>query len=202
MEDIRTLPAEPVGEHLSDDEFISYSMEMLPEEEVERVDAHLASCPDCAEQMEQLLEASEAWSGEQGKQRFATLRQRVLESPKIELVGTPADILHSIPISAFEKLAAKTSKTSYMTTEEVLEERRTKGGERRVIRKEGYIIIRFASPDLKTEGQQIRVTVGDFQRESGLTKIAPDLVGAEIQITQEEWNAFPNHETLCFERID
>lgn len=61
--DIRALPSEPVGDHLTDDQLISYAMEALAPEEVEGLDAHLASCPDCTSEMERLLDTSEAWRG-------------------------------------------------------------------------------------------------------------------------------------------
>jgi anti-sigma factor RsiW len=73
----RAVPAEPVGDHLSDEEFIGYAMETLTTKEVQRVDEHLASCPDCAAEMEPLVAASEVWRGEPGKQRLAALRERL-----------------------------------------------------------------------------------------------------------------------------
>lgn len=75
--EIRALPGKPVGDHLfSDDEFISYAMETLEPQQIERIDAHLASCPECATEMERLVEAAEVWRGEQGEQRLAALWAR------------------------------------------------------------------------------------------------------------------------------
>jgi hypothetical protein len=80
IEDVRALPDEPIGDHLTDDDFIGYDMGTLTAEEVKQVDAHLASCSDCAMEMERLMEAWQVWRGEQGKQRLAALRKRLLAS--------------------------------------------------------------------------------------------------------------------------
>lgn len=59
--DLRALPDTPIGAHLSDDEFIGYTMEALEPRGIERLDTHLASCPDCAAEMERLVDAAEVW---------------------------------------------------------------------------------------------------------------------------------------------
>jgi hypothetical protein len=62
--DLRALPDRPVGAHLSDDEFIDYTMETLEPPEIERLDTHLASCMDCVAEMERLVGAAEIWAKE------------------------------------------------------------------------------------------------------------------------------------------
>lgn len=64
--EIRALPRKPVGDHLSDDEFIGYTLETLDPQHFERVDGHLASCPECTTEMKRLIEASEEWRYQQG----------------------------------------------------------------------------------------------------------------------------------------
>lgn len=76
----RAMPTEPIGAHLSDEEFIGYAMQTLRQEDVSRIDEHLATCPDCTVEVERLLEGAEAWSGEQGEQRLARLRDRMYET--------------------------------------------------------------------------------------------------------------------------
>ena len=69
--DLRALPGEPVGEHLSDEEFVGYTMEALQPPAIGRLDTHLASCPECATEMERLVEAAQGWDEE----RLAHLRE-------------------------------------------------------------------------------------------------------------------------------
>lgn len=62
LDDLGALPEETVGEHLSDDQFISYSLSILSPEETSIVEQHLTSCSECTTEMEHLLEAAEAWN--------------------------------------------------------------------------------------------------------------------------------------------
>lgn len=75
-DDLRNIPDTPPGSHLSDDEFVNYVMEHLSEEEVKRIDLHLAACEPCAAEMERLLEGAESWSGITGEQRMADVRRK------------------------------------------------------------------------------------------------------------------------------
>ncbi|MCS7221810.1 MAG: zf-HC2 domain-containing protein [Anaerolineae bacterium] len=54
----RGLPAQPVGEHLTDGEFIAYVMGTLSADEVARLDIHLDSCLACAAEVERLQEVA------------------------------------------------------------------------------------------------------------------------------------------------
>jgi len=67
---------EPMGNHLSEDDFVEYAMEALSENDVKRIDAHLESCTECAIKMENLLEKSEIWEGEKGQQRVNASKNR------------------------------------------------------------------------------------------------------------------------------
>ncbi|MBI4033018.1 MAG: hypothetical protein HY377_00645 [Candidatus Blackburnbacteria bacterium] len=71
--DLRAIPAEPVGNHLTTDEFVGYMLEELEDEEVKKLDVHLSSCETCCIEMERLLEGAEAWRGEEGEKRLANL---------------------------------------------------------------------------------------------------------------------------------
>ena len=54
LEDLSALPDSPEGDHLDDSEFAGYSLELLPREETDRVNRHLASCPECLAEMGRL----------------------------------------------------------------------------------------------------------------------------------------------------
>lgn len=58
LEDLKDLPAEPESEHLSDEQFAGYATRSLLPEEHRRAHVHLASCPRCLAQVEQLLEVA------------------------------------------------------------------------------------------------------------------------------------------------
>jgi hypothetical protein len=86
LSDVRASQTAPIGDHLSDDESIGYAMGSLTADEVQRVDEHLASCPDCAAEAERLLSASDVWSGQQGASRLASLQGRVRKEIETEVV--------------------------------------------------------------------------------------------------------------------
>jgi hypothetical protein len=54
LDDLRQVSDSPEGVHLDDSEFAGYSLGLLHREETDRVDRHLASCPDCLDEMERL----------------------------------------------------------------------------------------------------------------------------------------------------
>jgi cell division protein FtsA len=66
----RLLPPEQAGKHLSDGEFIGYLM----------VSEHLASCPQCNEEMNRLAEAAEAWRTPQTEERRLALLLQIKEA--------------------------------------------------------------------------------------------------------------------------
>lgn len=105
--DIRALPSEPVGEHLMDDEFIDYTMEALAPPEFARLDTHLASCPECAAEMERLMEASEVWRGAQGGQRLARLRERALAT--VQAVPAVPSPTRKVPWTGLQAVLEKIS---------------------------------------------------------------------------------------------
>jgi cell division protein FtsA len=70
LKGLRLSPLENVGGHLTDEEFVGY---MLIEE-------HLATCPDCADEVKQLAEATEAWQLTESNDRRLELRDRVKAS--------------------------------------------------------------------------------------------------------------------------
>lgn len=57
LADIRAIPDQPVGDHLTEEQFIGYAVDSLTAEEQSVVETHVISCDDCAEQMERLCEA-------------------------------------------------------------------------------------------------------------------------------------------------
>ena len=64
-DDVLSTPVAKVSAHLSDEEFVEYSLDLLPSERVAELDSHLASCEECNEKMIRLLDATESRLGEQ-----------------------------------------------------------------------------------------------------------------------------------------
>jgi len=58
---LREVPDDLVGDHLSDDEFVRYTIGELSEEEALKVDRHLESCLECTIEMERLIEGHGEW---------------------------------------------------------------------------------------------------------------------------------------------
>jgi len=112
LKSLSAQPVEPVGSHLSDDEFIDYALESLGADEVRRVDEHLESCSDCAASMGELLEAAEAWRGARGKERLAGLRGRLRSGAHeraVAAAATPGSPVARLREALAELLAAPTA---------------------------------------------------------------------------------------------
>ena len=86
LSELRKLPNSPCGEHLSEGDFIGYAMGWLEPQRVARLDPHLASCPDCACELEQLMEPSAFWTSAEARQRVEALQEAVLAAA-VETTG-------------------------------------------------------------------------------------------------------------------
>jgi hypothetical protein len=119
IRELLAIPDKPVGNHLTEDEAINYSMESLSDEEEKRVDTHLSSCLNCAAEMEQFITESAVWDGPEGAKRLENLRdiilakmadaqkaagakaamakaQKVAGAKAASIQGSPADILKGL----------------------------------------------------------------------------------------------------------
>jgi hypothetical protein len=199
--DIRARPAQPVGDHLSDDECIGYAMETLPAEQVARVDTHLAACPDCAIEMERLLEASEAWCGEPGKQRLAALRERLIgQLPTSEQLSLRERLVLDLQeaVENWQKLFSGRKLAWAASTDE--EDRRkiwnwqSDDGLLRghaVLERNGKLTFRFVSKELGLEGERFSLRLGHLRREVVLRRVAETEVGAKVIVPAHERPADP-----------
>jgi hypothetical protein len=204
--DVRTVPAEPVGDHLSDDLFIGYATETLTMEEVQQIDQHLASCPDCTAEMEPLVAASEVWRGEPGKQRLAALRERLQEHLRpVTLPGPPlrerlADWLRPMNESLqalFERKPAKRANEELAEwplaaatygDREIWKWQSEDGILRghAVLEANGDLTFRFASKDLRLEGSRFYLRLGSLRREVVLQRVSETEVGDEVDVPRHE----------------
>jgi hypothetical protein len=78
VEPLYALNDKPLGEHPPAEECVNYLMDMLTPQETEEIDQHLATCPDCVARMDHLAAEFDKWCGNQGNNRLASLRRRLL----------------------------------------------------------------------------------------------------------------------------
>jgi hypothetical protein len=177
--------------HLTEDEFVSFVLEDLPEELEQEVDGHIERCISCAQQLEDFYTAQEQFPAEEwAAQRnafVAGLRQRVF--------GTRT-LLISWPDVAFGIAAqAPTVEDGQVETEHgTLRWRKVKD-------QVGNLTVRFGSHAMELEGRRLRLTAGNLQREVVLGRVAPNQVGVEIFITRDERAQLPEDVALSVELI-
>jgi hypothetical protein len=201
MDDLRALPPVPVGDCLSDDEFIGYATETLSAEQVERLDKHLGSCPACATEMERLLQGAEAWSGEQGTQRLAALEARVqAQMAAAEQLASPPAPPPWQGLKAALQDAKESLRALFMhpapqfAAAPVTESRRIWDWQSRegvlrghaVLEANGDLTFRFSSGDLSLQDSRFYLRVGSLRREVILRPVSGSEVGAEISIPRHE----------------
>jgi anti-sigma factor RsiW len=192
--DLRELPAEAVGEHLTDDEFIGYVSEELSTEEVPRLDKHLASCAACAGEVERLFEVSQAWQSAQGAARLTALRWRIRSQQALNRL---ADALsRKQPDFAFQAAHAATAQAWRGETE---------GGLLHWFIEEdpdsSDLIIRLDSVELALEGAKLRLTAGEWRSDVVLSRVASDQVGAEALLPSAECINLPPGTLLLVEVV-
>ena len=96
-----TLPREPLGAHLNDEESAGYASEVLSDADVERVEMHLAACPKCCAEVERLLEAAEAWRDLNIKETIGALQAGGIRSTSVE--SSPEYLLSSAVSAAMRE---------------------------------------------------------------------------------------------------
>lgn len=187
----RGLPTQPVGDHLTDEEFIAYAMGTLPADEVARLDVHLDSCLECAAEVERLQEAAAFWDSPEGRQRLANLRERVLKKlipPLWERLA--AALRNLVLLPNVGRAGAPAWAATYIRPQDG----QTEDGVLRwriVEDEEGNLVVRFGSHHLELEGVRVSLQAGDWTAEAVLAPVAPDQVGAEITIPWEERERLP-----------
>lgn len=180
----RAMPAEPVGAHLSDDEFIGYATEALSTEEMQRIDEHLASCLDCTVEIERLLETSKVWQGEQGKQRLAALRQRVFGTStlweRLRAFLEPFSYPLALQPEFFAPREPLEMESQDKTCGLFIEEKPNRD-----------VIVRLDATTAALAGATICLSAGSWQREVRLEPATADEVEVEVVITRAERAALP-----------
>ncbi len=194
----RNLPTEPIGDHPTDDDFIGYTMETLTAEEAQLVDAHLASCSDCAIEMEQMLEGTEVWRGEQGKQRFAALRERLLKSlsESTQATAPPRPSLWERFHIALRQFFYRLNPAPQYGTPQEPQDFEWEEGGIFVVNENGRVIVRVDSPEMELEGAEVCFYAGEWQRVVPLRGVPGVGVVAEVVISPDDPDAPPPNAIL------
>jgi hypothetical protein len=96
-----THPHEPPGTHLTDEESAGYASAVLSDADVQRVEMHLALCPECCAEVEHLLEAAETWRDLDIKETIAALQAGGIASTSVE--SSPEYLLSSAVSAAMRE---------------------------------------------------------------------------------------------------
>jgi hypothetical protein len=199
---------QPLGEHITDDEAIGYAMKALSAEAVQRVDQHLAACPDCVVAVEQLVTATHFWNSAPGEARLDSLRERirsgVLKKQPQRAASQKVGLINSAIANWFRSFNLAIAGA---TTTTLLVKAKTDDGSLRwnIEEDEDHnLTIRFGSHALELEGMLLRLSAGDWHAERRLAKRDPrdNQVGAKFFISRAEREQMPAETVLQVELIN
>lgn len=195
MSDLPDLSQELAAAHLTDEEMIGYAMELISHDDTLRIDAHLASCIQCASAMEHLLEVEQAWRGEPGQNRLTALHKRVLASQPSLLARLIARLAQALRQAQQDwqkersksRLTPLVTATSQKRSGQTLLEWQTEDGQ-----VEGHIIlepngdwtIRFFSDNVDLEGTGFWLLLDQSQREDDRFK--REVILQRVSLTEVE----------------
>lgn len=165
---LRRIPAKPQGPHLTDEEMAWYSMDAVSVEELQRLDAHLASCESCAGSLEEVLDATSP-AGEWRGQIAA------LWSDVKHVFASPAAPATLLPECAGDVIFEG------QTDDGTLEWQGLRTEDKRRLR------IAFSSSSDVWLGTRITLKRGDFARLITLTDQGAGAAGGDVVIDADEW---------------
>ncbi len=203
-ESLRATLSNSLTPCLTDEEFVEYTMALLSHDDTRRIRDHLASCEECAEEANRLVEGASAWQGKQGEQRLTALRQKIesqwtlatppaLEEPQSFIAKMREELrrfLESVsydlgfatsahggaPPQPLDRASANESFSLFIKED-----------------KERNVVIRIAAlaPELE-EPITIRLSAGEaWRKEAVLARIDDDQIGAEVMIPFAERKNLP-----------
>ncbi|MCH8294164.1 hypothetical protein IH992_24040 [Candidatus Poribacteria bacterium] len=203
MTDLRAVPDETVGEHLAEDQFVDYTMEVLPPAEVNRLDGHLMSCEACRTEVARLIEGDQVWRTEAGIKRLDALTARWLEGPTMSPDPPWWEYLANFlaQINAAWKLTFQTERLAAADStdapgNQVLEWRSEDEGGNLILERNGDLIFSFSSTNLDLNGKSAILQVGSTEvpvvwRKWGDTRVvARVVVPSEYRSLEDVRRAF------------
>jgi hypothetical protein len=176
--EVSAVPRELVGAHLTDDQFLGYSMNppLLGEREMSEANAHLASCDECLGHMEHLFEIAEALPQTQQAQAGRARSVDKLAGWLRDLPSCPA----ALPVAAAS----------------VLEHTSPDGSEHILIADDGEQNLRVVVSSYDEGLQGARMFIEPFGSSIVFERVAPDQVGGEVVIPRSERLGLPMEATV------
>ena len=89
MRDLGNVLSEPMSRAPSDEELIKYALGRVTPKEKATIEGHVAASSACAARLDRIIEASQPWQGEAGKQRLDVLSEKLLRQLKLHEAKTP-----------------------------------------------------------------------------------------------------------------
>jgi hypothetical protein len=210
IEDARGVPPAATGAHLSDDQFVAYSMDPpdLGPEVLAIVEQHLRSCAECADRAELLLSVSEAWRGPAGEQRLAEVSRRIAEGfAEAQRPAAAAAVARAAVAKAVDRVSdwfrqlPQPAAALGAVAGAALECESPAGVDHLSVStdNDGNLQVAVSSYDLALEGQ--RVVVEPFGESVTFERVVPDQVGGDAVIPRSARAKVAPGATLGF-RID
>ena len=165
--------AEPVGDHLTDEEFISYAMGHASEEETQRMDIHLCSCWGCVVEAERLSQAYKELKSPKWDERFRNMWKNLMLARAFSRAGEDF---------ARQRLLVAHDKEGYHIWDwhdgildiSIIQDAN------------GNWVFWFSSKDLSLQDKCFYLKLVSVEREVTLKRVSNDEVGAEVIIPSYE----------------
>lgn len=172
-QELCVLPKHPVGRCLTEEDEIAYVQNSLSSEEFDRVDAHIASCSDCARDVAVLLESYE--DGREDEPEIDVVKQTVWQ----KLRAVCAEF--SYPVASCPSGNATTAPSDIGSDDFGI-----------FVEEQGFdITVRVDSTALDLEGATLRFTAGKKCWDMPLSKVPGNRFGAELVIHQQDRTSLP-----------
>jgi hypothetical protein len=218
----RNHPRAPVGDHLSDDLFAAYESDRLRPDEIEWLDVHLESCPECAIEMERRLEEADEHAElidaftqmlQDDDQDIRLMAEEALDqvSPNtvsavralVERLRDDEDRGRILPIYHDWDGIVVVPGVDLPIAAEALPEWRVGGTADDRLKSRyrendaGDLEVYLASNDPSREGTVITLRAGPWVKEVVLRRVRPSQVAAEVVISRAERAALPPDTNLA-----
>ena len=183
---------EPADEHLSDDEFVYFSLGEVTDEEKMLIASHLDSCARCSAQMQGLTETSEAWRGPEAEERFKNKWEEIRAKVSSRMparrsdLGYPSDSDGPQQATLLPDVALPGAR---LTKPIVAIDGQLAGGSivwRIVEDDANNLIVRFRSHVMSVNGTELKLSAGNWRRVVTMAEVKPDQSGARTVITRQE----------------
>ena len=175
-----SLPEEVLGDCLSEKELADYSKDNVPQTEVKRFDRHLASCVECLDKVQHLVQASQVLEEKGGKKKPLTrLSERLLDKELSDLQQINKSWRSFV--ESGEELAWAAS-TYEELSRKVWESSKGPLTVCALVDRDSDLTFLVTSEELLLEGTRIYINVGTWRREVILRRVSETQVGAKVLI--------------------